>query len=267
MKILSQQRPRGFVIVHASMAVCALVLLCCHGTAVVVAVPFCSAMSCVWLHLGPAFVWTRLSALSRGPAPLVLFVVFSLIVAYNALTPWPPLTTEGKLIASLPITLFGQSSSQWGSSMGALLAGVAAKAGGEKKCSFTHEQIQSHTNTHTTPSWYQWQQQTLCEGAHHKKHTILFTAARFGADSNFFTTTTERLLAVAVTTATVLLQRARQWEGCPGTRQREGGVPDEGRPTLWRSREGEGHCEAKHQKIGHLEPGIQLERIFLNVVS
>lgn len=67
--------------------VCALVLLRCHGAAVVIAVPFCAALSYVWLHLGPAFVWTRLSALSRGPAPLVLFVVFSLIVAHNALTP------------------------------------------------------------------------------------------------------------------------------------------------------------------------------------
>lgn len=67
--------------------VCMLVLLRCHGTAVVVTVAFCAALSYVWLHLGPAFVWTWLFALSRGPAPLVLFVVFSLIVAHNALTP------------------------------------------------------------------------------------------------------------------------------------------------------------------------------------
>lgn len=67
--------------------VCALVLPWCQGAAVVVAVPFCAALSYVWLHLRPAFVWTRLSALSRGPAPLVLLVVFSLIVAHNALTP------------------------------------------------------------------------------------------------------------------------------------------------------------------------------------
>lgn len=67
--------------------VCALVLPWCQGAAVVVAVPFCVALSYVWLHLRPAFVWTRLSALSRGPAPLVLLVVFSLIVAHNALTP------------------------------------------------------------------------------------------------------------------------------------------------------------------------------------
>lgn len=83
----AQQQPRRCVCAHASVAVCALVLLCCHGTAVIVVVPFCAALSYVWLHLGPAFVWTRLSALSRGPAPLVLFVVFSLIVAHNALTP------------------------------------------------------------------------------------------------------------------------------------------------------------------------------------
>lgn len=66
--------------------VCALVLLCCHGTAAVVAIPFCAALSYVWLHLVFAFVWTLLSTLSRAPAPLVLFAVFSLIVAHNALT-------------------------------------------------------------------------------------------------------------------------------------------------------------------------------------
>lgn len=54
---------------------------CCHRRRILL----CSSELCVAASRSRLCL-DRLSALSRGPAPLVLFVVFSLIVAHNALT-------------------------------------------------------------------------------------------------------------------------------------------------------------------------------------
>lgn len=62
------------VCVHASVVVC--VCWCCCGVAGL-SQAFCVALSYVKLHLRPRLCLAQLSVLSCGPAPLVLFVVFS----------------------------------------------------------------------------------------------------------------------------------------------------------------------------------------------
>lgn len=62
------------VCVHASVVVC--VCWCCCGVTGL-SQAFCPASSYVDLHLRPRLCLALLSVLSRGPAPLVLFVVFS----------------------------------------------------------------------------------------------------------------------------------------------------------------------------------------------
>lgn len=56
--------------------VCVCVRWCCCGVAVL-SQAFCAALSYVKLHLCPRLCLALLFVLSRGPAPLVLFVVFS----------------------------------------------------------------------------------------------------------------------------------------------------------------------------------------------
>lgn len=63
-----------YACVHASVGVC--VCWCCCGVAGL-SQGFCPALSYVKLHLHPGLCLALLSVLSRGPAPLVLFVVFS----------------------------------------------------------------------------------------------------------------------------------------------------------------------------------------------